>query len=88
MLRAESIYGVRAANGVVLVTTKKGKGAPSINYSAYGGWQKVTNQPKLANASEYAQLVNELNGSNTFTDPASLGEGTNWLKLYYATRSP
>jgi TonB-linked SusC/RagA family outer membrane protein len=78
---AESIYGVRAANGVVLVTTKKGKGAPSISYNAYGGWQKVTNQPKLANASEYAQLVNELNGSNTFTDPASLGEGTNWLNV-------
>ncbi|RFZ83205.1 TonB-dependent receptor [Mucilaginibacter terrenus] len=78
---AESIYGVRAANGVVLVTTKKGKGAPSISYNAYAGWQKVTNQPKLANASEYATLVNELNRTNTFSDPASLGEGTNWLNL-------
>lgn len=82
---SESIYGVRAANGVVLVTTKKGKGAPSINYSAYAGWQRVTNQPKLANATEYATLINELNATQfpadpiTFANPAKFGEGTNWL---------
>ncbi|RYU89276.1 TonB-dependent receptor [Mucilaginibacter terrigena] len=78
---SESIYGVRAANGVVLVTTKKGKGNASISYNAYAGWQKVTNQPQLANASEYATLINELNGKNTFADPASLGTGTDWLNV-------
>jgi TonB-linked SusC/RagA family outer membrane protein len=82
---SESIYGVRAANGVVLVTTRKGKGTPSVNYSAYAGWQKVTNQPALANATEYATLINEMNKIQfpndplTFADPAKYGEGTNWL---------
>jgi TonB-linked SusC/RagA family outer membrane protein len=82
---SESIYGVRAANGVVLITTKKGKGAPSINYSAYAGWQRVTNQPKLATGAEYATLINELNTINqptdpiTFADPSKFGQGTNWL---------
>ncbi|TWR31552.1 TonB-dependent receptor [Mucilaginibacter pallidiroseus] len=84
---SESIYGVRAANGVVLVTTKKGKGAPSINYSAYAGWQKVTNQPKLANGTEYATLINEMNQIQfpndplTFADPAKFGNGTEWLNV-------
>ncbi|SDE55136.1 TonB-linked outer membrane protein, SusC/RagA family [Mucilaginibacter pineti] len=82
---SESIYGVRAANGVVLITTKKGKGAPSINYSAYAGWQRVTHQPKLATGTEYATLINELNAINAPTDPITFpdvnkfGTGTNWL---------
>ncbi|TSD62986.1 TonB-dependent receptor [Inquilinus sp. KBS0705] len=84
---SESIYGVRAANGVVLVTTKKGKGAPSISYNAYAGWQRVTNQPKLANGTEYATLINELNAIQfpsdppTFADPAKFGQGTDWLNV-------
>jgi TonB-linked SusC/RagA family outer membrane protein len=84
---SESIYGVRAANGVVLVTTKKGKGAPSISYNAYAGWQKVTNQPKLANGTEYATLINELNAiqfpadPTTFPDPNKFGQGTDWLNV-------
>jgi TonB-linked SusC/RagA family outer membrane protein len=84
---SESIYGVRAANGVVLVTTKKGKGAPSINYSAYAGYQRVTNQPKLANGTEYATLINELNAiqfpadPTTFPDPNKFGQGTDWLNV-------
>jgi len=81
---AQSIYGIRAANGVVLVTTKKGKlNAPTtVNYDGYVGFQKVTNQVKMANATEYATLVNELYTSNgnaaLFSNPSSLGEGTNW----------
>ncbi|PSR53232.1 SusC/RagA family TonB-linked outer membrane protein [Adhaeribacter arboris] len=55
-----SIYGVRAANGVVLVTTRKGKaGAPRINYNGFAGIQKVTNRLEMANAQEYATLINE-----------------------------
>ncbi|RDC64160.1 SusC/RagA family TonB-linked outer membrane protein [Adhaeribacter pallidiroseus] len=55
-----SIYGVRAANGVVLVTTRKGKaGTPRINYNGFAGVQRVTNRLKMANAQEYATLVNE-----------------------------
>lgn len=79
-----AIYGIRAANGVVLVTTKRGaKGKPVINYNGYAGWQSVTNQVKMANATEYATAINELYTSNNvspvlFSDPASYGKGTDW----------
>jgi len=81
---AQSIYGIRAANGVVLVTTKKGKlnSQPTINYDGYVGFQKVTNQVKMANATEYGTIINELYASNgsapLFSNASSLGEGTNW----------
>ncbi|QJD97743.1 TonB-dependent receptor [Mucilaginibacter robiniae] len=79
---SEAIYGVRAANGVVLITTKKGKGGkPTVNYNGYVGVQKVTNMVKMANASQYAELVNELNGTTSFADPASLGKGTDWFDV-------
>lgn len=79
-----AIYGIRAANGVVLVTTKRGtKGNPVINYNGYAGWQSVTNQVKMANATEYATAINELYTYNNvspvlFSDPASYGKGTDW----------
>ncbi|CAG4990116.1 TonB-dependent receptor P3 [Dyadobacter sp. CECT 9275] len=79
---SQSIYGVRAANGVVLITTKKGKaGNAVVNYNGYVGYQKVTNQIKMANANEYATIVNELsaiNGKGNILDPAQFGEGTDW----------
>jgi TonB-linked SusC/RagA family outer membrane protein len=91
-----AIYGVRAANGVVLITTKHGTkdSTPTINYNGYVGFQAITNQVKMANASEYATAINELvdygNQLNTdpsvppkgptFADPASLGNGTDWYK--------
>ncbi|MDB5086853.1 MAG: SusC/RagA family TonB-linked outer membrane protein, partial [Mucilaginibacter sp.] len=86
-----AIYGVRAANGVVLITTKHGvKGRPVISYNGYAGWQSVTNQVKMADATEYATAINELiNYSNfgvapsdvkppLFSNPASFGKGTDW----------
>ncbi|HTI59170.1 TonB-dependent receptor [Mucilaginibacter sp.] len=78
-----AIYGERAANGVILVTTKRGKkGTATVNYNAYAGWQHVTNQVKMADATEYATAINELqteNGASAlFTDPASFGKGTDW----------
>ncbi|WP_454801706.1 SusC/RagA family TonB-linked outer membrane protein [Mucilaginibacter phyllosphaerae] len=80
-----AIYGIRAANGVVLVSTKRGvKGKPVINYNGYVGVQAVTNQVKMANATEYATAVNELaalnNGDPVFSNPASYGTGTDWYK--------
>ncbi|MGZ3851508.1 MAG: SusC/RagA family TonB-linked outer membrane protein [Flavisolibacter sp.] len=79
---SESIYGIRAANGVVLITTKKGRGSkPNVNYNGYVGWQTVTNEMKLANGTEYATMVNELrniNGSPSLLDPSKYGEGTDW----------
>ena len=79
-----AIYGVRAANGVVLITTKRGKaGKAVINYNAYVGWQAVTNQVQMANGSEYATAINELYSENGVTpafsdNPAQFGAGTNW----------
>jgi TonB-linked SusC/RagA family outer membrane protein len=79
---SQSIYGVRAANGVVLITTKKGKsGKAVVDYNGFVGYQKVTNQIKMANANEYATMVNELsniNGKPNVLDPAQFGEGTDW----------
>lgn len=79
---SESIYGIRAANGVVLITTKKGRGnKATVNYNGYVGWQKVTNDIKMANGQEYASMVNELrviNGSPALLNPSSYGEGTDW----------
>ncbi len=81
---SQSIYGIRAANGVVLVTTVKGKkGTAVINYNGSVGIQKVTNQVEMANASEYATVVNEAyNLQNPPKAPlfanTNLGEGTDW----------
>jgi TonB-linked SusC/RagA family outer membrane protein len=75
-----AIYGLRAANGVVLVTSKKGKkGSTTINYNGYAGWQTITNQVELANATEYATIINELSKREFLKDPASFGTGTDWF---------
>jgi len=67
-----SIYGLRAANGVVLITTKKGKReAPSINVSGYYGLQNFTRFPKPANAGQYVRALVE-SEQNANRNPASL----------------
>ena len=56
-----AIYGARAANGVILITTKRGRsGKPRITYSGNQGWAEPTQVPELANAPQYAELRNEL----------------------------
>ncbi|MEX6688255.1 TonB-dependent receptor [Danxiaibacter flavus] len=82
---ATAIYGSRGANGVVLITTKRGKkGRDEISYSGYYGVQQATNKKKLLNASQWASLVNDINISDnvpkTYTDSAiaALGEGYDW----------
>ncbi|MBU1820020.1 MAG: TonB-dependent receptor, partial [Bacteroidetes bacterium] len=81
---SQSIYGVRAANGVVLITTKKGQaGRSAINYNGFVGFQRVTNQIEMANANEYAILINELaniNGSSDVLDPSRFDTGTEWYR--------
>ncbi len=66
---AASIYGVRAANGVVLVTTKKGalNRPATVTYDGYVGFQKATNVLKMANSEQYATMVNEM-GNETLQD--------------------
>lgn len=56
---SSAIYGVRAANGVILITTKRGtKGKPKVSYSYYFGYQKPTFLPNFVGAQEYMKLVN------------------------------
>ena len=62
-----AIYGSRGANGVVLVTTKRGSGKPKISYDAYTGWQQVTKKIDVLNAYDYAQFTFEGHG-NAYLD--------------------
>ncbi|HZY37624.1 MAG TPA: TonB-dependent receptor [Mucilaginibacter sp.] len=79
-----AIFGVRAGAGAIMITTKSGrKGKPTINYNAYAGWQSVTNQVQMANATQYATAINELYADNNITpafstNPNAYGTGTNW----------
>jgi TonB-linked SusC/RagA family outer membrane protein len=82
---ATSIYGSRGTNGVILITTKRGKaGDFKINYSYQYGLQFTPDHLPVMNLKEYAQYVKEyhlLAGGTTpgeFLDPSLLGEGTDW----------
>lgn len=80
---ASAIYGSRGANGVILITTKRGKaGVGKINVDCYYGVQEVANKLDLLNAKQYAEFVNEASvnaGQNpVYVNPANLGEGTDW----------
>ncbi len=78
---ATAVYGTRGANGVVLITTKRGKaGQTRVTYEGYAGQQQIRKTLDLLNASEFAALENELTGQNLFPNPAQLGEGTDWQK--------
>ncbi|MBL3655836.1 SusC/RagA family TonB-linked outer membrane protein [Fulvivirga sediminis] len=67
-----AIYGLRASNGVVLVTTKKGKkGTPRVNINGYYGWQNLTRFPDLANAAAYTRGQVEA-AQNEGIDPYSI----------------
>ncbi|GAF02184.1 SusC/RagA family TonB-linked outer membrane protein [Saccharicrinis fermentans] len=80
---ASAIYGSRGSNGVILITTKKGKDGKT-NFSAdlsYG--VQVFEKPyEMADATEYAQIMNQsllnVNLDARFDDPSSLGKGTDW----------
>ena len=79
---SEAIYGIRAANGVVLIQTKKGKsGQAVVNYTGFVGMQHVTNQVQMANANEFSTLINELaaaNGADPILNPSDYTKGTDW----------
>ncbi|MBQ8988812.1 MAG: TonB-dependent receptor [Prevotella sp.] len=70
-----AIYGARAANGVILVTTKQGKsGKLSVQYDGFVGWSNAYKVPGMVNAEQYMQIINETN-FNTY------GTATNWSSL-------
>lgn len=68
---AAAIYGSRAANGVIVITTKKGKaGKPRFTFDAYTGLQEANRLPELLNASEFLTIRNEaITNSNELRDP-------------------
>lgn len=80
---ASAIYGSRASNGVVLITTKRGKeGKTTFSADLSYGFQVFDKPYDMANATEYAQIMNQslqnAGLSERFPDPSSLGEGTDW----------
>ena len=88
-----AVYGARAANGVVLVTTKSGsKGNAKISYDYSHGWQSAWRQRDVLNATEYAVIINEgrLNSGMAplYNDPYALGEGTDWQSLVFNNNAP
>ena len=90
---ATAIYGSRAANGVVLITTKQGKkGKAQFNYSGSAGWQTVAKRLDLMNLQEYAKYRNEFysetqntENSGEFGDYRLLGKGTDWQDAIFRT---
>jgi TonB-linked SusC/RagA family outer membrane protein len=84
------IYGVRAANGVIIIETKKGrKGSkPKFEVGSYVGIQETTNSLDLLNAAEYALIKNEMfirgTGSPIFNN-TDLKMGTNWQDSIFQT---
>lgn len=89
---AIAIYGAQAANGVVIVTTKRGKaGAPKIDIDGYYAVQQLPKELPLMNLPQYATFNNAkaaITGYNpkpALINPAYLGEGTNWQKEIFRT---
>lgn len=83
---ATAIYGSRGANGVVMITTKKGKkGDAKVVLNTSYSIQNETNRYDLMNAREFAEMMNTVSGSNPFPDAASLGEGTDWQDEIFQT---
>lgn len=95
-----AIYGSRAANGVILVTTKRaGSNKIAVNYNTYAGWQRPTNLPKLVSGLDHMLLLNEanrnVNQSPTFQEseieayrenaPSDLYPNTDWQALTLTT---
>ena len=88
-----AVYGTRAANGVVLVTTKKGvKGHAHVDYNFSYGISNPWKMREVLNASEYALMINEglINGGYAprYADPFSYGEGTDWQKEVFNFNAP
>ncbi len=98
---ATAIYGARGANGVVLITTKRGQiGKTQVTFDGYSGVQQVANKLDMMNAREFAELVNEArtndgltpsfpnnNDLYNFPDPSSLGEGVDYQDEIFRSAS-
>ena len=90
-----AIYGARGANGVIIVTTKSGKGASgqmNVSVSAYQGIQNPWRKVSVLDATEYATLQNEMAAaagqSIPYADPRSFGAGTDWQDAVFNRNAP
>lgn len=88
-----AVYGARAANGVILVTTKTGAtGKTKVTYDFSYGWQSAWKKRDVLNATEYAILRNEgaVNAglAPIYSDPYSYGIGTNWQGEVFNDNAP
>jgi TonB-linked SusC/RagA family outer membrane protein len=89
---ATAIYGSRGANGVVIITTKRGKqGRTSVEYDGYYGWQTIRKKIDMMSAREYALFYNEQAANDglaphfTQDEINSFGQGTDWQDLVLQT---
>lgn len=89
---ATAIYGSRASNGVVLITTRRGEADKTkISYEGYVAWQALPKQIDVMNLREYAAFYNEraavlgYGEREEFRNPAILGVGTNWQDEIFRT---
>lgn len=87
---AAAIYGARAAGGVILITTKRGQnGKPKVTFDSYYGVQSLIKKMDMMNAVQNATAFNysdSVRGETPdadFSDPASLGTGTDWQDLLF-----
>jgi len=97
-----AIYGSRAANGVIMITTKKGKigSKTTITYDGYYGWQNVAKVPQLLDAKQYIDIMTEefanskrtLDFANQVPDYSKImngtWNGTNWFDLFTDKNAP
>lgn len=90
---ATAIYGAQGANGVVLITTKRGKsGEAKFTYDGMIAMQRQTKRIDMMNLHEYAEFYNGMANigeisepSNLYSDPSLLGHGTNWQDAIFQT---
>jgi len=81
-----AIYGSRAANGVIMITTKAGSASKEhqkVAFSMYGGWTKVAKRMESLNLQQYREYLEDL-GSNVVL-PDGLKDETNWFDETYTT---
>lgn len=87
---ATAIYGSRASNGVIMITTRRGQaGEATINYDGYVGWQTMPQKLDVMNLQQYAQHYNDIAAAqikdpvSSFVRPELLGSGTDWQDELY-----
>ncbi len=92
---ATAIYGSRGANGVIMVTTKKGTNEKmSVSYNVYGGFQNVAKTMNILSTDQYIGFINDLSADQgnppvfTDSDISAIGAGTDWQEQIYDTYAP